>query len=102
SAVIGAGEIVLPLACAHAEPARHHLIQGLLALTLSLYLIIVAVAVRPALAVDLGVQLKPLETEAIAVSLVLFIGINYGWLLFMEPARPFGEADRQAPGEADR
>ena len=102
SAGIGAAEVVLSLAYTRAEPARHRLVDGLLALTLPLYMLIVAVAIHPALAVDLGVHLKPLETEAIAVSLVLFIGINYGWLLFMEPARPGGEADRQGHGEADR
>jgi hypothetical protein len=47
-----------------------------------------------ALAPDVGVHLKPLETEAIAISLVLFIGINYGWPLFMEPVRPPGEANQ--------
>jgi hypothetical protein len=94
SAGLGAAETVLSLVYAHAEPARHGLVQLLLALTLPLYLVIVAVAIHPALAHDAGVHLKALETEAIAVSLVLLIGINYGWLLFMEPARPPGEPDR--------
>ena len=94
SAGIGAAEIVLSLGYAHAEASRQRLVGGLLALTLPLYLVIVAVAIHPSLAPDVGIHLKPLETEAIAVSLVLFIGINYGWLLFMEPARPPGEADQ--------
>jgi hypothetical protein len=94
SAGIGALEVVLSLAYASSEPQRHRLIQALLALTLPLYLVIVAVAIHPALARDLGIHLKPLETEAIVVSLVLFIGINYGWLLFMEPARAVAEPER--------
>ena len=94
SAALGAAEIVLSLLLASAQPSRHTLIELLLALTLPLYLIILAVAIHPALAPDIGVQLKPLETEAIVVSVVLFIGINYGWLLFMEPAPPAGEGER--------
>ena len=94
SAGIGAAEVVLSLRYAHAEPTRHGLVQGLLALTLPLYLAIVAVAIHPTLARDVGVHLKPLETEAIAVSLILFIGINYAWLLFMEPPHPVGEVDQ--------
>ena len=94
SAGIGAAEVVLSMVYAHAEPIRHRLIQAMLALTLPLYLVVLAVAIHPALAPDVGIHLKPLETEAIVVSLVLFIGINYGWLLFMEPARPVSEADQ--------
>jgi len=94
SAGIGAAEVVLSLRYARAEPTRHGLIQALLALTLPLYLAIVAVAIHPTLARDVGVHLKPLETEAIAVSLILFIGINYAWLLFMEPPHPAREVDQ--------
>ena len=82
SAGIGAAEVVLSLRYAHAEPTRHGLVQGLLALTLPLYLAIVAVAIHPTLARDVGVHLKPLETEALAVSLILFIGINFYSVVF--------------------
>jgi hypothetical protein len=58
-----------------------------------LYLLIVAIAIHPSLAPDLGIHLKPLETEAIVISLLLFLGINYGWLLFMEPAYATAESD---------
>jgi hypothetical protein len=68
-------------------------VPWLLALTLPLYLVILAVAIHPSLAPDLGVHLKPLETEAVVVSLLLFVGINYGWLLFMEPEYPPAERD---------
>jgi hypothetical protein len=60
-----------------------------------LYLVIVAVAIHPSLASDIGIHLKPLETEAVTVSVLFFLGINYGWLLFMEPARETGEREEQ-------
>jgi hypothetical protein len=44
-------------------------------------------------AADVGIHLKPLETEAIVVSALFFLGINYGWLLFMEPAHVPGEGE---------
>jgi hypothetical protein len=55
--------------------------------------LIVAIAIEPSLAADIGIHLKPLETEAIVVSLLLFLGINYGWLLFMEPAYAASESE---------
>jgi hypothetical protein len=94
SAALGAAEIVLSLLLASSQRRRHALVHALLALTLPLYLIILAVAIHPALAPDIGIHLKPLETEAIVVSIVLFIGINYGWLLFMEPAPAAGEGEQ--------
>jgi hypothetical protein len=85
SGALGAAELALSLLHARAEPPRERRIQRLLALTLPLYLLIVAVAVHPALAADVGIDLKPLESEAIIVSVLFFLGINFGWLLFMEP-----------------
>jgi hypothetical protein len=85
---LGAAELVLSLIYARDEPVRERRIQRLLALTLPLYLLIVAVAIHPSLAPDVGIHLKPLETEAIVVSVLFFLGINFGWLLFMEPAYP--------------
>jgi MFS family permease len=88
SGALGATELVLSLAYARAEPPRERRIQRLLALTVPLYLLIVAVAIHPTLADDVGIHLKPLESEAIIVSILFFLGINFGWLLFMEPAYP--------------
>ena len=82
---VGAVEVVLSLARANSEPARERRGQQLLALTLPFYIAVVAIAIRPTLAVDVGIELKPLQTEAVVVSMLLFLGINYGWLLFMEP-----------------
>jgi hypothetical protein len=83
---LGALELLLSLAHVGAEPPRAKRIQWLLTLALPLYLLILAIAVHPSLPTDLGIHLKPLETEAIVVSVLLFLGINFGWLLFMEPA----------------
>jgi hypothetical protein len=90
---LGAAELILSLAYISAEPRRARRIQGLLTLTLPLYLLIVAIAIHPSLASDIGIDLTPLETEALVVSLLLFLGINYGWLLFMEPAYAASDSD---------
>ena len=82
---IGAAEVVLSLLRAREEPRREKRGDQLLVLTLPFYLLIVAIAIHPALASDVGIDLKPLETEAIVVSVLFFLGINYAWLLFMEP-----------------
>jgi hypothetical protein len=91
--VIGALELALSLVYIGSEPRRARRIQWLLTLTLPLYLAIVAIAVHPSLAPDIGIHLTPLESEAIVVALLLFLGINYGWLLFMEPAYSVGTSD---------
>jgi hypothetical protein len=91
SAALGAVEILLSLVNLGREPRRERRIQSLLVLTLPLYALIVAVAAHPRLAPDIGVHLKPLETEAVVVSMLLLIGINYAWFLFMEPAYPEDE-----------
>jgi hypothetical protein len=91
---LGAAELLLSLVYVSAEPRRARRIQWLLTLTLPLYLLIVTIAIHPSLAPDVGIHLKPLETEAIVVSLLLFLGINYGWLLFMEPAYSTAASER--------
>jgi hypothetical protein len=91
---VGALEVVLSLLRARGEPARERRGDQLLALTLPFYLLIVAIAIHPSLAADIGVDLKPLETEAVVVSVLFFLGINYGWLLFMEPPHAEGESRR--------
>ncbi|HWG09751.1 MAG TPA: hypothetical protein VN672_12185 [Solirubrobacteraceae bacterium] len=85
---LGMLETVLSLVYVNEEPHRELRIQALLALTLPLYAIVTAVAIHPSLAADVGIHLKPLESEAVVVSLLFFLGINYAWLLFMEPAYP--------------
>jgi hypothetical protein len=94
---LGAVELALSLVHAHDEPPRARHVQRLLSLTLPLYLLIVAVAIHPSLAADAGIHLTALESEAVIVSILFFLGINYAWLLFMEPALgsepPRGQAD---------
>jgi len=92
---IGAAEVVLSLLRASSEPARERRGDQLLALTLPFYILIVAIAIHPTLAADVGIDLKPLETEAVVVSVLFFFGINYGWLLFMEPPHSPDESRRR-------
>jgi hypothetical protein len=76
-------------------------VGALLGVTLPFYLAVVAVAIQTTLAKDLGINLKALETEAVVVSGLLFLGVNFAWLLFFERE---GEATARdgAPASSDR
>jgi hypothetical protein len=50
----------------------------------ALYAVIGLVAVRPGILSDLGIDLAPLRVEAIALSLLLFLGLNVAWLLMFD------------------
>jgi hypothetical protein len=91
---IGTVEVVLSLLRARDEPRREKHGDQLLALSLPFYLLIVAIAIHPSLASNVGIDLKPLETEAIVVSVLFFLGINYAWLLFMEPPHSLEESEK--------
>jgi hypothetical protein len=88
---VGTMETGASLLRARTEPASEGRVHGLLWVTLPLYIVVVAVAVHPTLASNIGIHLKPLETEAIALSLLVFLGVNYAWLLFMEPPHTTAE-----------
>jgi hypothetical protein len=59
-------------------------VGALLGLTFPFYLLVVVVALHTTVAADVGINLKPLETEAVVVSALLFLGVNFAWLLFFE------------------
>ena len=82
---LGAAETALALPKARRQLDYRGRIAALLGLTLPFYVVIIAVAVSPTLPQDLGIKLKALETEAVAVSMLMFLGINFAWLLFFEP-----------------
>lgn len=69
---------------ARTQPDYRGRIGALLGATLPFYALVVAVAIHTTLAHDLGINLKPLETEAIVVAGLLFLGVNFAWLLFFE------------------
>jgi hypothetical protein len=49
----------------------------------------VIVAVHPQVATDLALRLKGREVEAVLMILLLFMGTNLAWLLFLEhPPEP--------------
>ena len=85
AAAIGVLETALLLRGERRAPSLSRVMQGALAAVLVLYLLVCAVAVRPALAADLGVGLSPLELEGLMVALLVFLGVNLAWVLFMEP-----------------
>jgi hypothetical protein len=56
-----------------------------------LYLLIAIFAIRPTLAVDLGLGLAPREAEAILIALVIVVGVNLAWFGLTAPVRSRGE-----------
>jgi hypothetical protein len=54
------------------------------------YLAILAVAIRPKLAADLGLSLKPRELEAVLLTLLLFLAANIAWFGLIEPGDTAG------------
>jgi hypothetical protein len=84
---LGLLETVVVLWQARNEPESGAWMRALLAVTVPFYAAVVAVALHTGLAKDLGLNLKPLETEAIVVTGLIFLGVNVAWLLFFEPER---------------
>ena len=81
---LGVLETALALWETRTQPDYRGRVGVLLGATLPFYLLVVIVAIHSALASDLGINLKPLETEALVVSVLLFLGVNFAWLLFFE------------------
>jgi hypothetical protein len=86
---LGLLEALAALAAARTDRAGVRQIV-LFAASILAYAAIVAVALRAKLAQDVGLGLKPLESEALAVSILLFIGVNVAWALFLEGPRGEG------------
>ena len=84
---IGVLETAAALWEVRTQPDYRGRIGLLLGATLPFYAAVVAVALHTTLAHDLGLNLKPLETEAIVVAVLLFLGVNFAWLLFFERSR---------------
>lgn len=88
-ALLGIAEIVLFLRSGGDRAAGP---VALRAAGLVLYLLIAALALRPALATDLDLGMQPREVEAVLVALVVVVGANLAWFGLTEPdeavARP--------------
>jgi hypothetical protein len=60
-------------------------IYGGLWVALAFYVLVTVFAVMPELAGTLF-GLQPLQVEGIILSLLVFMGVNFAWLLFIEPS----------------
>jgi hypothetical protein len=49
-----------------------------------LYGVVAIVALSPSILSDLGIDMAPLRVEALALSLLVFLGINVAWLLLFD------------------
>ncbi len=81
---VGVVETLVALLTARTQADYQGPIAAVLSASLPVYAVIVAVAISPSIAHDLGISLKPLQTEALAVAVLMFLGINFAWLLFFE------------------
>ena len=52
-----------------------------------LYLLIALVAVVPGMVADLGVLARPLQVEAVLLTILVFLGVNVAWLLLFDQAQ---------------
>jgi hypothetical protein len=52
-------------------------------LTVVLYVVVVTVALVPTVLASSGISLKPIELEGLTLSLILFLGVNWAWLMFV-------------------
>ena len=82
----GALGIVALLLLARAQAARadrffRYVRAGQYA-TVVLYAVVTVIAFEPALIRNLGGPIGPLEAEGIALSLIVFFGVNFAWALF--------------------
>ncbi|MGH2584129.1 MAG: PKD domain-containing protein [Dehalococcoidia bacterium] len=61
--------------------------RGLLAgswIACALYVLIALLAAFPGLVQEVGAQMDPLQVEGLLTSLLLFLGVNFAWLVFTE------------------
>ena len=56
----------------------------------AVYLLILIVAIRPRLAADLGLSLKPREVEAVLLTVLLFLAANIAWFGLIESSDTAG------------
>ena len=54
------------------------------------YMAIVLLAIKPTLAVELGIGLKPREVEGVLLTLLLFMGANIAWFGLVETGETAG------------
>ncbi|MDQ6949099.1 MAG: hypothetical protein M3256_23280 [Actinomycetota bacterium] len=83
--VVGLLETGSALLAMRTKPQYRGKFALLLLATFPFYAAVVAVAINPSVAHDLGINLKPLATEALLVSSLIFLGVNFAWILFFEP-----------------
>jgi uncharacterized membrane protein len=64
---------------------------------LPIYIGITILALAPTIPASLGMTLKPIQVEAILVSLLIFFGAQAAWIMMVEPARSDGAGEDEGP-----
>jgi hypothetical protein len=56
-------------------------------LTVALYVAVVVVALFPGIVASVGISLTPIQFEGLTLSVILFLGLNWAWLMFATDQR---------------
>jgi hypothetical protein len=83
--VAGVGVVILVLLWSKERSKGAALVYGVGTL---LYALVVALAIAPALINNFDASINALRTEAILLSLLVFLGVNVAWYLLFEDAVP--------------
>jgi hypothetical protein len=86
AAIIGAFETLTMIVSARSSLHESTLTKFGRWVVVVLYVLIAIVAIDPSLATALGLGLKAIEVEGLLITLLLFLGVNFVWLFFAEPA----------------
>jgi len=55
---------------------------------IALYLLIAVLAIAPHIVTGVGLMVAPVRVEAVLLTVLVFAGVNVGWLLLFEEAEP--------------
>ena len=81
--LLGAAESAVSIATARSYGEKPRWLRIGDWVSLALYLLIAAVAIRTELVDDVGLGLRPLEVEGILVALLIFLGVNLAALMLV-------------------
>jgi hypothetical protein len=84
---LGIAGVLLLLRALREEHDCPAIMRAMQWLVLPIYVAITILALFPTSLEPLGLQLKPIQVEAIIVSFVLLFGVQSAWILMVEPVR---------------
>lgn len=84
---IGVAGVALILRTLREDHDAPRIVRWLQIVVLPVYVVITALAIAPGVVASLGLALKPIQVEAIVLSLLVFFGVQTAWFCLIEPTR---------------